>query len=833
MRLRTTIVLLALFFAGLGVLWYADYAAIPTAEQRREIANRLIPELIDTPIEDVQRIEVDRKAESQPEDKDKGKERSKRAGQDTGTRVVVSRREGGGWQLVEPVDAAADPNLVETLIRNLKDLRKSPEAGTIRGAPGPYGLDTPRAVVRVFGRDGKAPLATLDVGRTVQERIYVRPSEGPGIEVVDARLIHPVTLPAVDWRDRSLFRLPSFRVAALAIDEAEPRREVVVQRDERRWRMTRPVQTAADDDKAEGLVAELAALGVAEGPDGFVADDVRDFAPYGLDKPAMTITMTPFAAANAAGSKPQVLKLGKPVPDKDKPNQVYAVRGDQDDVVRLDVKTLREAYQGPNSLRSQKVADFTPARVYRVVVEADGQVFDLARSAEGWELLRPSREAADNASVQSLLNRLTELKTSEFFDPERVSDARLDPPRVRLRVWQTEPGAAPPVPTASEAEPEGEPRVDLRLGRHDVIRKAVFGQVKGDTKVLILPDSFLTVLPRNGFAYRDLTVQTFGPAQVSRLTVERADSSVTIQAAGSGSASTSWRMVEPVSAAADQESVTRLVLTLSNLRAEGWESATVGDGKAFGLDAPRLRVKWTLEPPAAAPGGPGAKVKAAPKPKVEAPPRVLRLGKPKAPVGPFFANIESDPRVFSLSGTAVESLEAELHDRSVLKFPPEKVERVVYRWPTRTLALSRPPGGSAPSAATAWKPEPGYDPSGFDPTRTGALVAALSDLKTPRFLQYSGPIPDAFGLSPPRLTIQVWTAGEPAPKVLRVGGVLNESQAYATSATGLEGPVFILPTGPAWDDLMRTPPRAGDLPVDVFQKGPEPAPAPKPATPPR
>src|SRR5262245_46937036 len=113
MRLRTTIVLLVLFFAGLGVLWYADYAAIPTAEQRREIANRLIPELIDTPIEDLQRIEVDRKAESQ--DKDKGK----------GTRVVVARREGGGWQLVEPVDVAADPNLVDTLLRNLKDLRKS------------------------------------------------------------------------------------------------------------------------------------------------------------------------------------------------------------------------------------------------------------------------------------------------------------------------------------------------------------------------------------------------------------------------------------------------------------------------------------------------------------------------------------------------------------------------------------------------------------------------------------------------------------------------------------------------------------------------------------
>jgi hypothetical protein len=89
-------------------------------------------------------------------------------------------------------------------------------------------------------------------------------------------------------------------------------------------------------------------------------------------------------------------------------------------------------------------------------------------------------------------------------------------------------------------------------------------------------------------------------------------------------------------------------------------------------------------------------------------------------------------------------------------------------------------------------------------------------MKTPRFFQYRGRFPAESGLDTPRMTVQVWTSGGSAPTTLKVGRPLKESQAFATNAAGPEGPVFALPTGPAWDDLIRTPLRAGDLPDDVF-----------------
>src|SRR5256885_1066805 len=138
---RSTLVLLVLFFAGLGALWWADTAKIPTAQQRRELFNRVLPDLIDTRSTDIRRVEIGR------------------AEQPT---LVFERRDAGRWQMLEPVDTAADTSMVENLVRELKDLRKSPDAGTIAGPAASYGLAPPAATIRVFGAVSATPLAALE-----------------------------------------------------------------------------------------------------------------------------------------------------------------------------------------------------------------------------------------------------------------------------------------------------------------------------------------------------------------------------------------------------------------------------------------------------------------------------------------------------------------------------------------------------------------------------------------------------------------------------------------------------------------------------------------------
>ena len=135
--------------------------------------------------------------------------------------------------MVEPSNAAAEPSLLETLVRNLKEASRTLDAGSITGPAATFGLDRPEATVRLWGAEANhsdtpaEPLATIDIGKVVGRLRYVRPGENGEIDVADAKLLAAVDQPVADWRERALMGVPTFQVASVAIkrgDLGDPRR---------------------------------------------------------------------------------------------------------------------------------------------------------------------------------------------------------------------------------------------------------------------------------------------------------------------------------------------------------------------------------------------------------------------------------------------------------------------------------------------------------------------------------------------------------------------------------------------------------------------------------
>ena len=300
--------------------------------------------------------------------------------------------------MTEPVDAAADPSRVEGLLRNLKALSMTPDAGTIAGSPAEYGLGEEAVTVRVFGTDRQKPLAALRAGGTVGDLRYIQPVGESGIEVVDARLLARSTAPASEWRDRALFRLPTFQIASLAV--TGPGRDLKATRDreEGRWRLIRPFRTPADEAKMEGVLADLGAIVVADGADGFVANDVRDFAPYGLDSPAMTHRAGP--SARLRGAADALVGQGGAGPGR----PALCTSGRSGRRGQIDAKSLL-AHRDLARRLAQSEGRRHPAgrRSIPSGIEALGRVFELVRTPSGWDLIRPSRGKADPEAVQALI----------------------------------------------------------------------------------------------------------------------------------------------------------------------------------------------------------------------------------------------------------------------------------------------------------------------------------------------------------------------------------------------------------------------------------------------
>ncbi|WP_422930298.1 DUF4340 domain-containing protein [Singulisphaera sp. PoT] len=773
----TTIALIVLFFAGIIGLKLADMAAIPTAEQLRQSSGLVFPGLKDVPEGDITRVEVLQHPEG-------------------GDRRLVFERKGEAWQIIEPVDTAADSPRLDALVQNLKSLRASPEAGTIRKESANFGLKTPRATILAFKKGEPTALARLDIGKASRDRVYVRAGEDAGIEVVESRIFQGVDKPVVDWRDRSLFNIPTFQVLGFKI--TTPKQTVDAERRQNQWKLTQPFNAPGNDTKIEETLAELTSLQVAAGEKGFVADNVKDYKPYGLDEGATKVEL--FTAKGP--TQPYVVYIGKASPDE--PTRRFARRGDQDDVILVEGKELNGLGLDPYKFRGQKVADLSPSLVDRLEIKVSGRDFTLSRTANGWVLLSPTQEMADADTIPRLLSTLADLQASEFLGAESVPQPELDPPLITVKAWQGKPGS--PLPKEPIAKRDDPPAVDLKLGRHDALRKSIYGRIGEEPAILAIPDTFLKELPSDSFAYRNRQVVDLNPPEVSRLVVERDGQELTLER-GLSNDPNRWKMTAPVEASADNESITKILLILSKLTAQRFVADNLDKAREYGLDNPSVTVRWTISPNGMPTASEGSQTK------------TLRIGSrvPKQDAL-YYANLLGSPMVFTVLEGAAIPFHEEFRSRQVVSFPMKQVDRVTLTWPDQTLAFGHHP--TPRGGPQDWNPLPGSEKPSFDLSRVDSLVNDLSRFRTRKFMQYKGPFPKGTGLDKPRLTLRVDLVKGTKPLFLRVGEPMNAEEFYATVDQGDAGTVFLL-SGSGWPDLLKPPVKVLELPKDVFAPVPK------------
>jgi hypothetical protein len=782
MNIRNTVILMVLFFAGLAAVWYADYRKIPTAAERRRMLGVVVPELARTNPAEIKRVEI--------------------LGHPKG-RITFERGDNNRWQMIEPVDALADSAAVETLLRNLRGLRPVPGAETIKAKSSAFGLDHPERTVRVFGSDAKTPIATIDVGATIDSRRYVHDSNGEGAEVVDAKLLASVDLAAVDWREKGLFTLSTFEVDGIGISGSG--RDLEAMRMEGRWRLVKPYHALLDPGKMEGVMATLGTMRAA-GPSAFVADDVHDFAPYGLDHPRLSFELDPEPSAG----KKQVVEIGKDVPDS--PGKAYARRADQNEVIAVDTKMVLDLGADPKALRSQRVAEVDSDLVSFVQMTINGEEHALVPAPEGWRVLKPSPGRADATAVRELLAALNDLQTSEFFDPEKTPNAGLEKPWAIVKVWERGSKEAETPEPPSEA-PETAPMLTLRLGKHNAVARAVYALTDDCPTILILADKLLKNLPSGPLGYRERTLLAIGPNEVQRVSIERDGKTFEVQGGASPGRFEQWAMEKPSPGPADAQTVAQLVVFLANLRAETLVTDDPASLSQYGLDSPILTATWSTLRPAPAPSKSAT--------KKAAPPHhwTLNVGKfVPAGGGARYAKLSDNPTIFTLGPIVLQLLAAELRDHRMLAFDFNQVDRVVFKWPGRTVALARKP--SVPPTAPEWAAAEGSDASGVPSSQVNALLAALSNLAAVRFTQYEGTIPADSGLDPPVASIEIHLADRDATHRLRLGALTGANLRLATTATGSSGPVAALAESEwlAWVSKPPKPEQLPKMPADVFNE---------------
>lgn len=754
MKNRSTAILLVLFFAGLLGFWWIDRSGIPTASDARKMTGRVLPSLEGVPIRDIQRLVI----EGGPEP------------------LEFQREDAGHWRMIRPINVPAASAKVDALLSYLKVLKRLGDAGKLQGNPADYGLDKPARTVSIYTDPGKGPLAAIELGKVAQDRRYVRALGDRGAEVVELSLLDTADQPRDAWRERALFQIAAYDVAGVKVEGTAGKFEA--RRDGGRWRIVEPIHAPADLNKLDGLLADLAGLQVLAEPGGFVTDDATDFGPYGLDPAALTITVE---SVNNPG-KPQVARIGSAPPGK--PGRAFVRRGDDHEIVIVPSRPLADVATDPYPYRSPMISDLDPAKVNRIRLRSEGINHTLERSSGIWRIVDPSPGPADQRVATDLIGKLAELQAMQFVDPSTVRDPGVDSPTATIQLWEE--GSAAPI-------------LGLSLGRTEAAAKATYARVDGDSRLAALPEAFQEAIPKGLMAFRDRAVIGLGPGRIDRIERIQDGRRVVIEATSAPVDYVRWRMTAPVESPVDPENTARLCVLMGGMRAEALIETEPTDLVPYGLDRPSLTLAWSARPaflnaPAGTSEGPST--------------GRLLVGKPSnAARTSRYAMIEGRPLVFTLESRALAILEAELRNRRILSFPPDRVRRLELDRAGEVLAWVRPaaePGLTAPWQAETSTPNTPTVPE----SAINALVESLGRLVTPRFIQYDGPFPSEAGLKDPLLVIRVKVDVESEPRLLRLGAFGPEpGTLLGTTAQGDSGPVFLVPAAPfqGWMPLPNLP----------------------------
>ncbi|MGH9631038.1 MAG: DUF4340 domain-containing protein, partial [Bryobacteraceae bacterium] len=180
------------------------------------------------------------------------------------------------------------------------------------------------------------------------------------------------------------------------------------------WRITAPKPLPVDDSAAGSVVSSLSGLTW----DRLVEEKAPDLSPYGLDQPAVEITVT---RKDQQASK---LLIGDETPTS---GAFYAKLANDPRVFTITGSTKDSLDKTAQDLRDKRLLRFDSDKLVRVELNAKGQAIEFGKNAAGeWQIVKPSPMRADNFQVEELVRRLSDARidaSSGAFTGSRVATA--------------------------------------------------------------------------------------------------------------------------------------------------------------------------------------------------------------------------------------------------------------------------------------------------------------------------------------------------------------------------------------------------------------------------
>jgi len=476
--------------------------------------------------------------------------------------VVKLKREGDGWQILEPVKARGDRGPIDETVTSVITARMDREIESAPTALGDFGLDKPAAEVTLRLKDGKQLGLVLGAKNPTGVWVYAREAGKPAVFVVGDSVLRDTTRPLADFRDKAVLAFDQKDVTALEIITRDD--TIAVEQADGRWKLTRPRALPADGDTLRDFLEKLRAARVKE----FVAEAPRSLEPFGLDRPVQVSIHTGRDKDRAT----KTLLFGRGDPAK---KGVYAMRAGESAVVVIPDETWAAVPKNVAVLRDKTVVEVERDKVTRLEIESPKGAVTLAQENGRWKITAPEALPADQVEAGAVLFKLRELRAQAFLSEDAAGVPRyLAKPTVRVTI--SEQGA--PAPRTLLLAPSPERRGGA---------PTAYAGLAGRGPVVLVDGKVLEELGRSVDDLRDrVLLPGLEPKDIKRMRVRAGGQTVVVERSGE----VDWKLVEGGRGSAKAATVDNLLYALRALKWKSIATPTGDEPARYGLDAPTLEV---------------------------------------------------------------------------------------------------------------------------------------------------------------------------------------------------------------------------------------------------
>lgn len=387
-RLRSTLVLLALFLAIGGYAWFVERERPPASEAD---------------------------ANEQAFDVAAGRITDLTVNAANGDVTVLTRTENEiDWEVTAPVETEADDNAATAIATTLAALEIRRVVEDAAADLAPFGLAEPPVRVTFATPDGDP--TTLSVGDE-------SPTGGEHYAAVGSRVIlvagfveSTLNRTTFELRDRSILEFTVPDVTSLAVAQGDDTLRFA--KADGDWRVVEPLDARADFGLVEAMIGRLGSGEMVAIESDSAAEGSLE--PFGLTEPRLTATVE-------VGGESHTLLVG----DENPETTVYARDAARELVFTIDAALVDDLARGADTYRQKDLFDFRPFNANTLTVVRGGRTIRFEKgpaaedeAAEGeagaaeevWRRIEPEPADVERPEMDALLRALSDLRADSFVE---------------------------------------------------------------------------------------------------------------------------------------------------------------------------------------------------------------------------------------------------------------------------------------------------------------------------------------------------------------------------------------------------------------------------------